>query len=260
MTRSRPRSARAKGRIRSLPGPLARLARDPGARLSHRHHDRRGRAHRARPRGRAPPRSAWRRTSSATRWPTCPRRRARRTTRSRGVRMLGGAIPPEQAAQFDADRPPDRGRRGASSVCAHTSPAGDALGSGLALAEVIERTWPGREVTSLLADDDVVRAPTAFLPGADSFVRACAYEGSPDLFVCVDLSQPGPARRCARRARALRARGGARPPSGRRAGLATPAWCARDAAAAGIIVAEFAADTWAASSRPRSRRTCSAPS
>ena len=124
-------------------------------------------------------------------------------------------------------------------ICAHTSPDGDALGSGLALAEIIELTWPGREVTSLLADDDVVPRTYQFLPGADRFVRACDYEGSPDLFICVDLSQPG---RLAD-ARAVLER------SAHVAVLdhhpcASPCWDAGvvrpDAAAAGVIVAEFA--------------------
>ena len=124
-------------------------------------------------------------------------------------------------------------------ICAHTSPDGDALGSGLALAAIIELTWPGREVTSLLADDDVVPRTYQFLPGADRFVRACDYEGSPDLFICVDLSQPG---RLA----------DARAVLERSAHVAVldhhpcdaPCWDAGvvrpDAAAAGVIVAEFA--------------------
>lgn len=124
-------------------------------------------------------------------------------------------------------------------ICAHTSPDGDALGSGLALAEIIELTWPGREVTSLLADDDVVPRTYQFLPGADRFVRACDYEGSPDLFICVDLSQPG---RLAD-ARAVLERSAHvavldHHPCDARcwdAGVVRP-----DAAAAGVIVAEFA--------------------
>ena len=124
-------------------------------------------------------------------------------------------------------------------ICAHTSPDGDALGSCLALAEVIERTWPGREVTVLLADNDVVPRIYEFLPGVERHVRACEYEGSPDLFVCVDLSQPG---RLAD-ARAILERS---------AHVAVldhhpcdePCWDAGvvrpDAAAAGVIVTEFA--------------------
>ncbi len=124
-------------------------------------------------------------------------------------------------------------------ICAHTSPDGDALGSCLALAEVIERTWPGREVTVLLADNDVVPRIYEFLPGVERHVRACEYEGSPDLFVCVDLSQPG---RLA----------DARAVLERSAHVAVldhhpcdePCWDAGvvrpDAAAAGVIVTEFA--------------------
>ena len=75
-------------------------------------------------------------------------------------------------------------------ICAHTSPDGDAIGSGLALAELIERAWPGREVTNLLADDEEVPRTYRFLPGSDRFVRAVDYAATPDLFICVDLSQP----------------------------------------------------------------------
>ena len=76
-------------------------------------------------------------------------------------------------------------------VCAHTSPDGDALGSELALVELIETRWPNKTVVGLLADDDVVPRIYQFLPGADRLVRAASYEGSPDVFFCVDLSQPG---------------------------------------------------------------------
>ncbi len=76
-------------------------------------------------------------------------------------------------------------------VCAHTSPDGDALGSELALVEMIERRWPEKDVVALLADDDEVPRIYQFLPGADRLVRAVDYHGDPDLFFCVDLSQPG---------------------------------------------------------------------
>lgn len=75
-------------------------------------------------------------------------------------------------------------------ICAHTSPDGDALGSELALAELIERRWPGRQVTTLLADDDEVPRAYRFLPGAERLVPASGYHESPDLFICVDLSRP----------------------------------------------------------------------
>lgn len=75
-------------------------------------------------------------------------------------------------------------------VCAHTSPDGDALGSGLGLAHIIREMWPEKEVTNLLADSDPVPRIYAFLPGADGFVQAKDYEGDPDLFICVDLPAP----------------------------------------------------------------------
>ena len=79
---------------------------------------------------------------------------------------------------------------GSIAICAHVNPDGDALGSGLALAQIIRAHWPGKEVVNLLADDDVVPRIYQFLPGADGLVRACTYEASPDLFISVDLSTP----------------------------------------------------------------------
>lgn len=95
-----------------------------------------------------------------------------------------------QAEQFDAlaaliDEATD------IAVCAHTSPDGDAIGSTLALAEIIEAGWEGKRVSVLLADDDVVPRTYGFLPGVERVVRVADYEGDPDLFICVDLSEPG---------------------------------------------------------------------
>lgn len=73
-------------------------------------------------------------------------------------------------------------------ICAHTSPDGDALGSGLALAEIIRRKWPKVSVTNLLADDAEIPRIYRFLPGADAFVRPSDYTLVPDLFILVDLS------------------------------------------------------------------------
>ena len=73
-------------------------------------------------------------------------------------------------------------------ICAHTNPDGDALGSALALSQIISQHWEGKRVTNLLADDDPVPRLYRFLPGADEFVRASEYEAAPDLFIVVDLS------------------------------------------------------------------------
>lgn len=73
-------------------------------------------------------------------------------------------------------------------VCAHTNPDGDALGSGLALAQLICQQWEGKHVTNLLADDGPIPRLYRFLPGADTFVHVDEYEGDPDLFIAVDLS------------------------------------------------------------------------
>lgn len=124
-------------------------------------------------------------------------------------------------------------------ICAHTSPDGDAIGSGLALAELIERAWPGKRVTNLLADSEVVPRTYRFLPGADRFVQPPDYAGTPDLFFCVDLSQPGrlnEARPVLERARTVAVID--HHPSAERfwdAGLVRT-----EAAAAGVIVAEYA--------------------
>ena len=61
-------------------------------------------------------------------------------------------------------------------VCAHTSPDGDAIGSGLALSSIIQRRWSEKAVTNLLADaDGEVPRIYQFLEGADSFVPANKY-------------------------------------------------------------------------------------
>ena len=77
---------------------------------------------------------------------------------------------------------------GEVAICAHTSPDGDALGSGLALALAIRERWPEKQVVNLLADDAPVPRIYRFLPGSDGFVRASEYDRVPDLFVVVDLS------------------------------------------------------------------------
>lgn len=124
-------------------------------------------------------------------------------------------------------------------ICAHTSPDGDAIGSVLALAELIEAAWPGRQVTALLADPDVVPRTYRFLPGTGRFVHADDFACDPDLFICVDLSAPGrlnEARAVLERARRVAVID--HHPSSERfwdAGVVRP-----DAAAAGVIVAEYA--------------------
>ena len=76
-------------------------------------------------------------------------------------------------------------------ICAHTSPDGDALGSELALAEIIASRWPAKEIVCLLADDAPVPRVYRFLEGSDTLIRASEFDGSPELFICVDLSSPG---------------------------------------------------------------------
>ena len=93
----------------------------------------------------------------------------------------------EQSSSFDAVANLIEQAR-TIAICAHTAPDGDALGSGLALAEVIRTTWPGREVVNLLADEADVPRIYRFLPGVDAMVCPSECTISPDLFICVDLS------------------------------------------------------------------------
>lgn len=97
--------------------------------------------------------------------------------------------PSEQNALFDAIAYLI-GEAKTIAICAHTNPDGDALGSQLALKMLIERRWPRKQVTCLLADDDPVPRIYRFLAGSDQMVNASAYEESPDLFISVDLSIP----------------------------------------------------------------------
>jgi len=73
-------------------------------------------------------------------------------------------------------------------ICAHTSPDGDAIGSQLGLSQIIQARWPQKRLANLLADDDPVPRIYGFLPGSEGLVPASAYQGSPDLFISVDLS------------------------------------------------------------------------
>lgn len=73
-------------------------------------------------------------------------------------------------------------------VCAHTNPDGDALGSTLAFVAMLQKKWPYKRVTGLIADSAPVPRIYRFLPGSEKLVQAAAYDGTPDLFVAVDLS------------------------------------------------------------------------
>ena len=72
-------------------------------------------------------------------------------------------------------------------ICAHTNPDGDALGSQLALQQIIKTGWSDKDVTCLLADDDPCPRIYSFLEGADELIHASDYHGTPDLFISVDL-------------------------------------------------------------------------
>lgn len=124
-------------------------------------------------------------------------------------------------------------------ICAHTNPDGDALGSQLALKLLIESRWPRKQVICLLADDDPCPRIYTFLEGADQLVHASEYEGSPDLFISVDLSIPSRlnyGEQVMRRSRSVVVidHHPCEKPYGD-AALIRP-----EAAAAGVIIAEFA--------------------
>ena len=70
----------------------------------------------------------------------------------------------------------------------HVSPDGDCIGSQLALAWALRQL--GKDVTCVLARDEAIAANLRFLPGADGFVWAGAYEGPCDCFVAVDVPTP----------------------------------------------------------------------
>ena len=74
-------------------------------------------------------------------------------------------------------------------ICAHTAPDGDALGTQLALSEIIGDRWPEKQVTCLLADNDECPRLYRFLPGTEGLVKSRDFTGDPDLFIAVDLSQ-----------------------------------------------------------------------
>ena len=127
---------------------------------------------------------------------------------------------------------------GEIAISAHTDPDGDALGSGLALAQILRQRWPEKHVVNLLADDAPVPRLYRFLSGASDFVRASDYSAAPDLFVSVDLPTPSRlnlAERVLERAKSVAVidHHPTNAPFGD-VSLVRP-----DAAATGVIVAEF---------------------
>lgn len=74
-------------------------------------------------------------------------------------------------------------------LCAHTDPDGDALGSELGLMQIIAGKWKDKEVVGLLADDAPTPRIYSYLPGIEGLRRVADYDGTPDLFITVDLSE-----------------------------------------------------------------------
>lgn len=70
-------------------------------------------------------------------------------------------------------------------ICAHMGPDGDALGSQLALAEALRLL--GKQVTCVLARDEVVDSTFGFLKGFDGLVPAASFDEPIDAFVTVDV-------------------------------------------------------------------------
>lgn len=73
-------------------------------------------------------------------------------------------------------------------ICGHTSPDGDALGSGLALALGLKELYPDKKIVNLLADSKRPSLIYSFLAGIDEMVQASDYAETPDLFIACDLS------------------------------------------------------------------------
>lgn len=74
-------------------------------------------------------------------------------------------------------------------ICGHTSPDGDAIGSGLALRSALVEL--DKDVVMLLADDTAkLDRKFDMLPGVDTYIHARSHKGSPDVFVCVDAPNP----------------------------------------------------------------------
>lgn len=78
--------------------------------------------------------------------------------------------------------------RDAFVIGGHVSPDGDCIGSQLALAWTLRQL--GKKVTCVLARDEAIAQNLRFLPGADEFVWAGAYQGPCDCFVAVDVPTP----------------------------------------------------------------------
>ena len=70
-------------------------------------------------------------------------------------------------------------------ICGHVSPDGDCLGSQLALWHALRAL--GKNATCVLVKDEAVPQNLAFLPGIESMVPACAFEGEAGVFVGVDV-------------------------------------------------------------------------
>lgn len=71
-------------------------------------------------------------------------------------------------------------------ISGHTSPDGDALGSGLGLGMALRDRYPEKEFVFLLADEAPVPRIYRFLASSDEYVPAVYYSDIPDLFISVD--------------------------------------------------------------------------
>ena len=73
-------------------------------------------------------------------------------------------------------------------ITGHVNPDGDCLGSQLALALALRQI--GKKADVLLAQDAPIEEGLHFLPGFGELIPACRYDGTPDGFICVDVSVP----------------------------------------------------------------------
>lgn len=70
-------------------------------------------------------------------------------------------------------------------ICGHVGPDGDCLGSQLTLWHALKAM--GKNAVCLLVKDEPVPASLSFLPGIDEMVPACAFSGTPRVFVGTDV-------------------------------------------------------------------------
>ena len=70
-------------------------------------------------------------------------------------------------------------------ICGHVSPDGDCIGSQLALMHALRMM--GKRADCLLVKDEPLPADLEFMPGCEEMIPSCYYQGSPRVFIGVDV-------------------------------------------------------------------------